>query len=95
MLFIHGARDPTCDYALARRAYEELGTPKALLTHAGADHAAYLNPGFPTFDRTQNTLVDWSVGACTTTRPPATASSPTPPATAPTGKPSWPDGRRP
>ncbi|WP_327351601.1 hypothetical protein [Streptomyces sp. NBC_01304] len=21
--------------------------------------AAHLNPGFPTFDRTQNTLVDW------------------------------------
>ncbi|MFF1708585.1 alpha/beta hydrolase family protein [Streptomyces sp. NPDC058268] len=59
VLFIHGDRDPTCDYALARRAYQELRAPKAFLTHVGADHAAYLNPGFPTFDRTQNTLVDW------------------------------------
>ncbi|MDG4856833.1 alpha/beta hydrolase [Streptomyces sp. T-3] len=59
VLFIHGEKDPTCDYALARRAYEELPAPKAFLTHVGADHAAYLNPGFPTFDRTQNTLVDW------------------------------------
>ncbi|MFC7308183.1 alpha/beta hydrolase family protein [Streptomyces monticola] len=59
VLFIHGEKDPTCDYALARRAYEELPASKAFLTHVGADHAAYLNPGFPTFDQTQNTLVDW------------------------------------
>ncbi|MEV8021435.1 alpha/beta hydrolase [Streptomyces sp. NPDC086554] len=59
VLFIHGDKDPTCDYALARRAYDELPAPKAFLTHVGADHAAYLNPGFPTFGRTQNTLVDW------------------------------------
>ncbi|MFE9061828.1 alpha/beta hydrolase family protein [Streptomyces violaceusniger] len=59
VLFIHGDKDPTCDYPLARRAYEELPALKAFLTHLGADHAAYLNPGFPTFDRTQNTLVDW------------------------------------
>ncbi|GAA1916560.1 hypothetical protein GCM10009837_46930 [Streptomyces durmitorensis] len=38
--------------ALARRAYDELPAPKAFLTHVGADHAAYLNPGLPTTDRT-------------------------------------------
>ncbi|WSL14140.1 alpha/beta hydrolase [Streptomyces sp. NBC_01283] len=59
VLFIHGDKDPTCDYALARRAYEERSAPKAFLTHIGADHAAYLNPGFRTFGQTQNTLVDW------------------------------------
>ncbi|MEV3859672.1 alpha/beta hydrolase [Streptomyces sp. NPDC050095] len=58
-LFIHGDKDPTCRYDLARQAYQELPAPKAFLTHIGADHASYLNPGFPTFDRTQNTLVDW------------------------------------
>ncbi|WP_258563076.1 alpha/beta hydrolase [Streptomyces phytophilus] len=59
VLFIHGDQDPTCQYSLARQAYGELSAPKAFLTHVGADHAAYLNPGFPTFDQTQNTLVDW------------------------------------
>lgn len=59
VLFIHGDQDPTCRYDLARQAYGELSAPKAFLTHVGADHAAYLNPGFPTFDQTQNTLVDW------------------------------------
>ncbi|MEO3764120.1 alpha/beta hydrolase [Streptomyces sp. B8F3] len=59
VLFIHGDQDPTCQYGLARQAYEELSAPKAFLTHVGADHAAYLNPGFPTFDQTQDTLVDW------------------------------------
>ncbi|NGN69019.1 alpha/beta hydrolase, partial [Streptomyces sp. A7024] len=59
VLFIHGDQDPTCQYSLARQAYDELSAPKAFLTHVGADHAAYLNPGFRTFENTQNTLVDW------------------------------------
>ncbi|MFM9373167.1 alpha/beta hydrolase [Streptomyces sp. Da 82-17] len=59
VLFVHGDRDPTCRYELARQAYSELSAPKAFLTHLGGDHAAYLNPGHPTFGQTQNTLVDW------------------------------------
>ncbi len=59
VLFIHGDQDPTCDYNSARQAYSELGAPKAFLTHLGADHGGYLVPGFPTYDQTHNTFLDW------------------------------------
>ncbi|TDC21809.1 alpha/beta hydrolase [Streptomyces sp. 8K308] len=59
VLFIHGDRDPTCDYNSARRAYEELPAPKAFLTHVGADHGSYLVPGFRTYPQTENTFLDW------------------------------------
>ncbi|WP_107081681.1 alpha/beta hydrolase family protein [Streptomyces sp. SBT349] len=59
VLFIHGENDPTCAYSSARQAYQELPAPKAFLTHVGADHGSYLVPGFPTYDQTQNTFLDW------------------------------------
>ncbi|MGP4113700.1 alpha/beta hydrolase family protein [Streptomyces sp. 4N509B] len=59
VLFIHGDRDPTCDYGSARQAYGELAAPKAFLTHLGADHGSYLVPGFPTYQQTRDTFLDW------------------------------------
>jgi fermentation-respiration switch protein FrsA (DUF1100 family) len=59
VLFIHGDRDPTCDYNSARQAYSELAAPKAFLTHLGADHGGYLVPGFATYAQTENTFLDW------------------------------------
>ncbi|MFE0688013.1 alpha/beta hydrolase family protein [Streptomyces xiamenensis] len=59
VLFIHGDRDPTCDYQSARAAYDKLAAPKAFLTHVGADHGSYLIPDFPAYPQTENTFLDW------------------------------------
>src|SRR5690606_15053454 len=38
---------------------EELAAPKAFLTHLGADHGGYLEPGNPTYPQTEATFLDW------------------------------------
>ncbi|MEH1129570.1 carbohydrate-binding protein [Micromonospora sp. CPCC 206061] len=40
VLFMHGDRDPVCQYSSARQAYAELPPAKAFLTFIGADHTA-------------------------------------------------------
>ncbi|MFJ1997983.1 alpha/beta hydrolase family protein [Streptomyces asiaticus] len=59
VLFIHGDHDPTCDYNSARAAYAELPSPKAFLTHVGADHGQYLTPDYRYYAQTKNTFLDW------------------------------------
>ncbi|MFK4274389.1 alpha/beta hydrolase, partial [Streptomyces milbemycinicus] len=55
----HGDHDPTCDYTSARAAYAELPSPKAFLTHVGADHGQYLTPDYRYYAQTRNTFLDW------------------------------------
>jgi fermentation-respiration switch protein FrsA (DUF1100 family) len=58
-LFIHGDQDIISPYALARTAYEELGAPKAFLTHLGQGHDEYIRDTGATYPQTIATFVDW------------------------------------
>lgn len=58
-LFIHGDRDPICQYSSARQAYQELPAPKAFLTHRGQGHDEYVWNNGATYPQTRATFVDW------------------------------------
>ncbi|MEO3751166.1 alpha/beta hydrolase [Streptomyces sp. B6B3] len=59
VLFVHGAADPTADYAVARRMYEETAWPKAFLTHLDQGHDEYVYEDGATYPQTRDALVDW------------------------------------
>jgi len=58
VLFVHGDKDPICQYSLARQAYAELPSPKAFMTHTGQGHDEYIWNG-ATYPQTVATSLDW------------------------------------
>ncbi|MGS2648271.1 RICIN domain-containing protein [Streptosporangium sp. G12] len=55
VLFVHGDRDSTTQYASARQAYTEMTWPKAFLTFVGGSHTSFWSD-----NRFPNTVVDWA-----------------------------------
>jgi dienelactone hydrolase len=59
LLFVHGGADPTVSAARGRAAYDQVPWPKAFLTLTGQGHGEYLTPGWPGFDQTIATTIDF------------------------------------